>query len=191
MEIKIDIQDQELHKILKAFEEATSHAISFEMENRLPHAGAVEFGSGIYNEEGGIKTKITPKNAKKLIVPILDTYLRKISFNLNILNKAIENGKKYPGIMAKFSGLPGLRGFLFLDSTKGQKPQRPVRNAAKHLETWLLNEFYDWFSLHYNDPKAFMTCIKNVGERWYFEIVKETPVLTEKLKTGWRITKGL
>lgn len=186
IKIEVEMKNTTLMNMLKAFSEIGSSPIEYEMFNNEDHIGIVEFGSGIYSDAPNApRSPITPKRAKMLIVPILPKYLGRVS--PETVQQAKENAAKYPDIMAKLGkDYSGVIGFIFKSSVKGQKPVKMVRNSSRKVLQWFVEAFTIYLEHSDGTRRHLAMAVNTVGNKWFNEIVARTPVLTSKLKSGWK-----
>ena len=165
-----------------------SNYIESHITNRQKHAIIAEFGSGIYNEGKGSKGLIYAKKADSLIIPVSSHYAKK--YSLDIAEEAKANAAKHPAIMSKIkSKMPGIIGFIFRKSIKGMRPIRMVRNAIPKIEKIFIAELEKVITHKNPTREMFVTAVNTAAAMWLREIVKNSPVLTANMKTGWTISK--
>lgn len=159
------------------------------ISNRQKHAIVAEFGSGIYaegpNAKGG---PIFPQKAGALLIPVSTKYSKKL--NPAILIEAKENAQRHPEILSKVkSQMPGVIGFIFRDSIKGMRPIRMVRDSIPKVEQFLNNELQKVMSSPQPSRAGIVAAVNASAALWLREIVKNSPVLTSNMKTGWTISR--
>lgn len=162
--------------------------IEAHITNRQKHVVVAEFGSGIYGEGPGSRKPITPNGAKALLIPVSTKYAKKL--HPVTLQEAVENAKKHPDILSKVkSQMPGVVGFLFRTSIKGMRPIRMVRDSIPKAERVVNNEIMKLMQTGNPTRQGFAAAVNTAAAVWLREIVKNTPVLTSNLKTGWTISR--
>lgn len=159
------------------------------ISNRQKHAVIAEFGSGIYAEGSNAKGgRIFPKKSGALIIPISTKYSKKLK--PAILLEAKENAQRHPEILSRVkSQMPGVIGFIFRDSIKGMRPIRMVRDSIPKVEQFLNNELQKIMSSQQPSRAGIVAAVNSSAALWLREIIKNSPVLTSNMKTGWTISR--
>jgi hypothetical protein len=204
LDIKVSItsESDKLLFLLNGYAEDLKKEIYTHLKNVEPTLGALEYGTGMFTDNPeSSKGYIRPIKAKALLIPIFATKQIKL-MNSNLKNKknnvnrkkvtsiteeAKYNANRYPDVYARVKkGYPSCIGFIFRAWSKGQKPQRIVRDSKKEFKQIFQK---NWNEMEIYNIEKFKHWMNKSTEEFLEHLIYKTPYLSGKSKRGWRFVK--